>query len=657
MASIVTSSLDPIVSIDAEGQILEFNPAAEHAFGYSREDVIGRSMSELIIPERYRKRHARGIARAAADGDRTIVCRRLELSALRANGEEFPVELTVSRTRGREGVVFTGFMRDISDRHRAGFASRQLAAIVESSVDAIVGETFDGLITSWNRGAELLFGYTKEEAIGRSFTMLQPPGVKDGGLALISDLRGGMAIVNHETVRLRKDGSPVAVAMTLSPVADQDGVVIGASAIFRDMTERLETEARIRRSAQRLEALHEIDKAILGGGSIQELASAALRRIRRLALSDRGSVLLIDAEAGTATYLAVDPPGRGPGPDETLPLGLLLPVEVLAGSDLLEIPDLASPSVQAPLIDRLVEAGLRSTVTARLVADGEFFGVLTLAFERVGGVEESVRDIVREVADQLAVALQQARLKEALVQRAEDLERAVSDLRRVDRERRQLLSRVVTAQEEERREIASDIHDDPVQKLTAASVRLDIVEGDHPELGRDPTFRKAQDTIGRAIESLRHLMFELRPYVLDRDGLVAALRLVLNAEAKRVEGCAYHLDAQVVSEPDAETRVVLYRIALEALANVRKHARASRVEVAVWEREGGYLLRLADDGAGFDAITRGESREGHLGLTSMRERAELASGWFRLESAPGTGTTVEVWLPDAGSVGSERLAG
>jgi len=375
-----------------------------------------------------------------------------------------------------------------------------------------------------------------------------------------------------------------------------------------------------------------------------------------LGMADRGSVLLIDAEAGTGTYLAVDPPDRGPGAGETVPLEALLPLDMLAATDLVEIEDLAAPPLRAPLMDRLVEIGLRSTVTARLVADGRFFGILTLAFERVGGIEESVRDMVREVADQLAVALQQTRLKEALVQRADDLEQAVTHLRRVDRERRQLLSRVVTAQEEERREIASDIHDDPVQKLTAASVRLDILEGDHPALGQDPTFRKAQETIGHAIESLRHLMFELRPYVLDRDGLAAALRLVLNAESKRVDGCDYQLDAQIATEPDPEIRVVLYRIALEALANVRKHARASQVDLSVRDQDGGYLLRLSDDGAGFDAITRAHSPEGHLGLTSMRERAEMASGWFRLQSAPGSGTTVEVWLPDGASVESEREA-
>src|SRR5262249_29902446 len=247
-----------------------------------------------------------------------------------------------------------------------------------------------------------------------------------------------------------------------------------------------------------------------------------------------------------------------------------------------------------------------------------------LSFERPGGPEEWVKEVVREVADQLAVALQQASLKEAVEHRAQELERAVANLRRIDRERRQLLSRVVTAQEEERREIASDIHDDSVQKLTALAVRLDIIESDHPELVHDDGFRKAQETVDRAIGSLRHLMFELRPYVLDRDGLVAALRLTLDEEAKRTPGTDYRLDSRVEGEPEVQTRTVLYRITQEALANIRKHARATAVAVSLRSQDGGFVMRIADNGVGFDAAARTHSSEGHLGLTSMRERAEMA---------------------------------
>jgi signal transduction histidine kinase len=203
----------------------------------------------------------------------------------------------------------------------------------------------------------------------------------------------------------------------------------------------------------------------------------------------------------------------------------------------------------------------------------------------------------------------------------------------------------VTAQEEERRRIASDIHDDSIQKIAAASLRLDMLRAKHPELDDDEGFTKAQASIRRSIESMRHLMFDLRPYVLDRDGLIPALRLYIDEESKLEGAPEYQLDDHLSTEPSHEIRIVLYRIVQEALVNARKHAHASRVEVSVGERDAGYLVQVTDDGMGFDAGKRARSPEGHLGVTAMRERAELAAGWFTLASSPGAGTVVEFWLP------------
>jgi PAS domain S-box-containing protein len=228
-----------------------------------------------------------------------------------------------------------------------------------------------------------------------------------------------------------------------------------------------------------------------------------------------------------------------------------------------------------------------------------------------------------------------------------ELRARFAELRDSHQERRRLVSKLVTAQEEERASIASDIHDDSVQKVTAALMRLDMLRAAHAELGDDPGFIKAQQSVQRAIQSMRHLMFELRPTALDRDGLVAALRLRLDEETKLASSTSYHVDGNLPVEPPAETGIVLYRITQEALTNIRKHARASRVGVSLDQREGGYLIRIEDDGIGFDAGGCAESPDGHLGLTSMRERAEIAGGWFTIDSAPEEGTVVQFWIPGA----------
>jgi signal transduction histidine kinase len=238
-------------------------------------------------------------------------------------------------------------------------------------------------------------------------------------------------------------------------------------------------------------------------------------------------------------------------------------------------------------------------------------------------------------------------LESLVAEQTNKLQERLYDLGRLDQERRRLLSHLVHAEEEERRTIASDIHDDPIQKMVAASMRLDIVLEDHPELAADEQFQKAKDTVNRSIESLRTLMFELRPYVLDHDGLAAALKVFVAEEGKLPGSATYKVQSRLHSEPPESVRVILYRIAQEALVNVRKHARATKVEITLEERNEGYTLQVMDDGVGFEPSEISDPSLGHIGLTSMRERASLAGGWFRIESTGGAGTTAEAWIPQA----------
>ena len=222
------------------------------------------------------------------------------------------------------------------------------------------------------------------------------------------------------------------------------------------------------------------------------------------------------------------------------------------------------------------------------------------------------------------------------------------DLERTISERRVVLGHLVAAAEEERRRIAGDIHDDSIQVMTAAGMRLQILRRsmDDPEqLGR---LDELEQTIKFAIRRLRHLIFELRPPALDNEGLSAALRAYLD-EAEQTT-TAYRLEDLLISEPSEATRVILYRIAQEVLTNIRKHAGAKNAVVTLEARDGGYYVRIRDDGVGFTPESPA-ARGVHLGLAAIRERAELAGGWLRIESALNGGTTVEFWVaPDTGPI-------
>lgn len=219
-------------------------------------------------------------------------------------------------------------------------------------------------------------------------------------------------------------------------------------------------------------------------------------------------------------------------------------------------------------------------------------------------------------------------------------------LREEEAERRRLLVRLLSAQDEERRRIAADLHDDSLQVLTDLTLRLQFLrERLHSlvveELER--ALEDAEESVRRSIQALRTLVFDLWPAALEREGLRSALRVLLD-EVSLGQGVRVELHDSLDVEPSSETRAIVYRIAREALVNVARHAHARRLEVDLRPLEGGILARIRDDGRGFDSERA--FRPGHLGLVCMRERAEAAGGWLRIDSQPGKGTQVEFFVPD-----------
>jgi signal transduction histidine kinase len=223
--------------------------------------------------------------------------------------------------------------------------------------------------------------------------------------------------------------------------------------------------------------------------------------------------------------------------------------------------------------------------------------------------------------------------------------RDVTERERVERERREMLSRIVAAGEEERRRIADDVHDAPIQALTALGIRLETLRSRLPDPDAHELLDRVESSVESSIAALRTLMFELRPPVLDREGLVPALRDYLAGVVdQHAPGFAYEVHDRLAREPAPGSRIVLYRIVQEAIVNVRKHAGASRVAVTVASVDGGTSVRVEDDGSGLPGELA--PRPGHIGISAMRERAEYAGGRFSVTGRAGGGTVVEAWVPE-----------
>lgn len=242
LAAIVDSSDDAIIAKNLNGVITNWNIAAERMFGYTADEIIGRSILTIIPPElQHEEPTILGQIRA---GNRVA---HLETQRLHKSGKIIEVSLTSSPIRDHEGRVIgaSKIVRDITTRRQSDDARLRLAAIVESSDDAIISKNLDSVITSWNAAAERMFGYRPEEIIGQSVMRLMPRELYTEEPEIIRKLRNGQRIQHFETMRLRKNGEIFNVSLTVSPVRDDTGRVIGASKIVRDISDRKATEAAL----------------------------------------------------------------------------------------------------------------------------------------------------------------------------------------------------------------------------------------------------------------------------------------------------------------------------------------------------------------------------------------------------------------------------
>jgi PAS domain S-box-containing protein len=255
-SDLLEAAPDPIVIVDAEGTIVLVNARVGEVFGYRREDLLGKPI-EVLVPERfdaheaYRRAFMRDPAARPMGSD-------LELWARRSDGTEVAVEISLAPLETEEGTLVSAAIREVTERRRADRAIRELAAIVDSTADAVIGVDLEGAVTSWNRGAERTFGYTAEEVIGSSAEILMPPGHTSELPQIIERIKSGQRVERLETPRMRKDGGRIEVALTVSPIWDAAGRVVGASKIARDITEQKASQHRLAESARHFEMVHDL---------------------------------------------------------------------------------------------------------------------------------------------------------------------------------------------------------------------------------------------------------------------------------------------------------------------------------------------------------------------------------------------------------------
>jgi PAS domain S-box-containing protein len=590
-----------------EGHWLQVNEKVCEITGYSKDELLKMSFPDITHPDDLAVDLAQ-IERMRAGLADTYT---REKRYIRKDGSAVWINLRISSIRDRNRKIkrFVVVIDDITERRKAEGARFRLAAIVESSEDAIVSKNLNGIIETWNAGAQRIFGFTPEEAVGRSITIIIPPELQDEEKEIIRRLRNGERIDHYETIRRAKSGERLNVSLTVSPVRDAEGRIVGASKIARDITESKRIEQALKEGAARLRAAFSQSYSFLVlltlDGTIIEVNRAALEAAGR----KREEVI------GRKFW----EPWWAPLPDE---------VETLKNS-----------------VARAARGEQVREECYFCLADGTLrFGDRTLS-----PVLDDDGNIVMIVGTGLDLTEQKElreKLEARVQRRTQELEEKNQALMEQAETVRELSGRLLRAQDEERRRIARDLHDSSGQILAAVQMNLAPLEAEARKLSSnfEQGIRRSVDLVEQLSKELRTVSYLLHPPLLDEAGLPSALRWYVEGFVERSQ-----IDVQLELLPDLgrlprDMEMTIFRIVQECLTNIHRHSGSKQAEIRLFRAEDEVCLQIEDSGRGMPVSTNGGSsstgaRAG-VGIQGMRERVKQLDGRFEIHSdANGTAVT------------------
>jgi PAS domain S-box-containing protein len=591
MRAILESALDCIVTMDHLGRVVEFNPAAEKSFGYKRAATIGQLMDDLIIPPRLRERHRRGLAHYLSTGEAAVLGQRIELTGMRSDHSEFPVELAITRVGSQEPPMFTGFMRDITERKQAEKALAEQAirykTLMETSADSIYILDTNGELQEANAEFLQRRGYSTAEVKGLNLADWDARWTREELQERMRQLVGGNAM--FETRHRCKDGSvfDAEVGATSVRIAGQELFFC----VTRDITERKQAER----------ARHESDE-----------------RFRQLAENISAIFWVWTAVPGNAQCLYVSPA-----------------YATIWGRSCESL--YSSPQSWK----KALHPNDKERVLAEIAnLDIEKISDWTYRIVRPDQSIRWIRDRIFPVRDRHGGVVRFAGIAEDITE-SKEAEEAV---RKANRQLKILSRRRIQEQEEERRRLSRELHDQIGQSLTAAKINVEVLRS-----ATSPTLAGRVDEtaaiLDRLLGQVRQISLDLRPPMLDDLGLVPALRSLLDEQGRRASVATRFSAENIPENLDPEIQTTCFRIAQEAITNVVRHAKATQVDIALRYKNGKTLqLLVRDNGIGFNARSA-QAQAVDLGLIGMKERASLVGGRARIMSLLGKGTTISVSLP------------
>ena len=629
LQSVIENLTEGLVICDLNGQVLQCNKAALELHGFASSQECAFNLAEFTKIFQLSELDGGVVAFEQWPLPRIIQGETLtdvEMRVRRIDGDwnrVFNYGGAVVRDADGRSVAFVT-MTDITERKKAEEGCRLLASIVQSSEDAIIGKTLDGIITSWNKGAETIYGYSAKEAVSDSITMLAPPEDSSEIAAILEKLKRGESLEHFETVRVAKDGRRIWVSLTISPIRDPSGRVVGASTIARDITKRKKSE--------------------------QEQHASELR-YRQLFESARDGILILNGDSGK--IVDVNP---------YLIELLRYPREELIGKELWQIGTAEDISASKAAVVELQERDFvryqdlplessEGTITqVEVVANGYLEGD-----KRV--IQCNIRDVTKRRLAEDVLKDTNYRLEQTLV----DLKAKTLDLTAMTQQLWQA-SKLTTMGE-----LAASIAHELNNPLATISLRIDLLAN---SLSHDDDKSHLLKIISGEVERMAKLIGRLLRFSHQHDHEFLPLNILDEIESS-LELVEYHLRSrkiQVVREFDTTLPTIqadseqLRQIFLNLLTNAsdampQGGTLVTRLRSVDAENGGrGVRIELTDSGLGITPAnleriwepfftTKPEGKGTGLGLAISRRAIEAHHGTISIGSNSGQGTTVRIFLP------------
>jgi PAS domain S-box-containing protein len=688
---------DAVIVTDSQSRVTFLNPVAEALTGWPETEALGKDSTEVfqIVNEYTRQAVENPIAKVIREG--TVVGLANHTLLIAKDGVERPIDdsgAPIRLPQGRLlGVVLV--FRDITERRRAEEAQVRLAAIVSSSEDAIIGKTLGGIITSWNQGAERIYGYKAEDVIGRSLAFLIPPDRPDELPGILAQLAQGEAISHYETERVRQDGQVIPVSLTISPIQDPAGTIVGASTIARDISAQKQAQAEVERRRQEAELLAEIAQNLSTSLDLDTVLQRVVLGAQELCGSER--VFLALREPGSDTLV-----GRYEvGAPEMIYTGLRIEVgkslggEVLRTGRPLRTADYASDTrFSQEYVAETRAVGHLAVLAVPLLIHAQVEGVLYATNLATHPFTERDEEILGRLAVHAALAIQNAQLyrqaqaelverqkaEAALAQAAADLEQrveertaalraAMAERQRLEREAQRaqhfaLLGRLAAGVSHEIRNplaavflqvdvLEEELHTpspDSPAAVTEALVeiktnlaRLDDLVQDYLTLARVTNLQREVQDLGEAMQAwgteMQHEM-EGRGITIEMKGL-AGLGLV-SFHASTLRRAFLNLVQNAADAMPSGGRVIL-----------AGQSTATQVQLHVQDMGSGIPADFREQI--FEPLYTTKPGGTGLGLYIVQEIVAAHDGQITVESVEGQGTMFTITLPCAGMEETQQV--